>query len=420
MKPLLPPDDDPTRERVRNWLKEHPRPTGRELAQAGYVAPHWPKPWGLDASPLAQLVIEEELRTAGVKMPDNPIGIGWAGPTILHAGTEEQKDRYLFPLLSGEEIWCQLFSEPEAGSDLATLGTRAVRDGDHYIVNGRKIWTSYAHLASFGILLARTDINVPKRKGITYLICPMDSPGITVRPIKDMASLTNFNEVFLDDVVIPIENRVGAENEGWSLAKVTLANERVSLSKEGALWGAGPTVADLIRTAKAKGGLTDTSLRQRLIQLYIEGEIIEVIRHRMLSAAIKGIPPGPEASIRKALADKHGQEVMGLARDMAGTAGMLLDVGPMGKLQPKEHREGGSPGYSNKMFPPHEEVEDWPEEFWAFGYLFAPALTIGGGTAEVQKNIIAERLLGLPRDLDPHSNRTWAETLQDRPLGKGN
>jgi len=412
MKFLLPPGDDPTRELVRNWLREHPRPTGRELALAGYVAPHWPRPWGLDATPLVQLIIEDELRSAGIEMPDNPIGIGWAGPTILHAGTQEQKERYLLPLLSGEEIWCQLFSEPEAGSDLANLGTRARREGDSYIVNGRKIWTSYAHLASFGILLARTNVDLPKHKGITYLICPMDAPGVTVRPIKDMASLTNFNEVFLDDVIIPVENRVGEENEGWSLAKVTLANERVSLSREGALWGAGPTAADLVQIAKDKGGMTDVHLKQRLVQLYIEGEILEMIRQRMLNAAIKGIPPGPEASIRKALADKHGQDVMGLAKDMAGTAGMLSTVGPSGEVRSER---GTNTAYSRAMFPPREEAKQWPEEFWAFGYLFAPALTIGGGTAEVQRNIIAERLLGLPRDIDPEIGKSWMEASRNRP-----
>ncbi len=148
----LPGDDDPRRQAVRGWLAEHPTPTGRELADAGCVAPHWPRPWGLEADPIHQLVIDEELRRAGVRRPVNPIGIGWAGPTLIHAGTQAQKERYLAPLLSGEEFWCQLFSEPGAGSDLANLGTRAVRDGDVYVVNGQKIWTTFAHIARFGIL----------------------------------------------------------------------------------------------------------------------------------------------------------------------------------------------------------------------------------------------------------------------------
>src|SRR5262245_50387325 len=180
----LPPEDDPRREEVRAWLREHPSPSGRELAEAGYVAPHWPKPYGLEADPVHQLIIDDELRRADVRRPQNMIGIGWAGPTILHAGTEAQKDRYLLPLLSGEENWCQLFSEPNAGSDLANLSTRAVRDGDTYVVNGQKIWNSLAQFSKFGILIARTNPDAPKHKGISYFVCPMDAPGLEIRPIK--------------------------------------------------------------------------------------------------------------------------------------------------------------------------------------------------------------------------------------------
>ena len=237
----LPGEDDPVRQEVRAWLEANPRPTGRQLAEAGLVTPHWPRPWGRDAGPIEQLVIDEELKRAKVNRPINPIGIGWGGPTIVHAGTQEQKDRYLMPLLAGEELWCQLFSEPDAGSDLATLGTRAVRDGETYVINGQKIWTSLAHLAKFGILIARTDPDAPKHQGISYFICPMDTPGITVRPIIEMTGDHLFNEVFFDDVRIPAENLVGDEHQGWALAKVTLGNERVSLSGEGALWGRGPT-----------------------------------------------------------------------------------------------------------------------------------------------------------------------------------
>src|SRR3954451_24799129 len=206
----LPGDDDPRRLEVRSWLESHPGAAGRELAEAGYVAPHWPRPWGLDADPIQQLVIDDELRRAGVRRPMNPIGIGWAGPTILYAGTQEQKDRYLMPLLAGEEMWCQLFSEPGAGSDLANLSTRAVRDGDEWVVNGQKIWTSLAQFSRYGILIARTDPDVGKHQGITYFICPMDAPGVEVRPIIEMTGLHMFNEVFFDDVRIPAENLVGA------------------------------------------------------------------------------------------------------------------------------------------------------------------------------------------------------------------
>jgi 3-oxochol-4-en-24-oyl-CoA dehydrogenase len=378
----LPPADDPRRVAVREWLAEHPKPTGRELAEAGLVAPHWPRPWGLDADPIHQLLIDEELRRAGAARPSNPIGIGWAGPTILHAGTHSQKARYLLPLLAGDEIWCQLFSEPGAGSDLAGLRTRAVRDGDTYVVNGQKIWTSLAQFASFGILIARTDPEVPKHKGITYLICPMDAPGIDVRPIIEMTGMHMFNEVFFTDVRIPVENRVGDEHEGWSLAKVTLGNERVSLSSGGALWGAGPTADDLLELVRSAGGVDDPWLRQRLAALWCEARVLDLIRLRTVSSRIKGEQPGPEASIRKVLGDEHGQHIMSLARDLAGPGGMLADRGPLG-------------------------TDVGP---WYHGFLFAPALTIGGGTGEVQRNIIGERVLGLPHDVDIEAGLSWTET----------
>ncbi|MGH9297816.1 MAG: acyl-CoA dehydrogenase family protein, partial [Acidimicrobiales bacterium] len=299
----LPGEDDERRKKVRSFLREHPDPSGRDLAEAGYVAPHWPEPWGLGADAVHQLIIDDELRRAGLRRPDNVIGIGWAGPTIIHAGTDSQKERYLLPLLSGEEIWCQLFSEPGAGSDLANLSTKAMRDGDRYIVSGQKVWTSMAHLATFGILLARTDPAAPKHQGISYLICPMDSAGITIRPIIELTGAHNFNEVFFDDVEIPVANRVGDENGGWALAKVTLVNERVSLSGEGALWGRGPTALDLIGLARDAGGVGDPVLRQRLASLFIESEVLRVMRLRTVTAAIAGREPGPEASVRKALAD---------------------------------------------------------------------------------------------------------------------
>jgi alkylation response protein AidB-like acyl-CoA dehydrogenase len=366
----LPPDDDPRRTEVRAWLAAHPSPSGRELAEAGLVVPHWPKPWGLEADPVHQLVIDDELRAAGVRRPVNPVGIGWAGPTLLHAGTAEQKDRYLMPLLAGEDMWCQLFSEPGAGSDLAALSTRAERDGDEWVVNGQKIWTSLAHVARYGILIARTDPDAPRHKGISYFVCPMDLEGIAVRPIIEMTGAHMFNEVFLDEVRLPAENLVGGEGEGWSLAKVTLANERVSLSSSGALWGQGPTGGELIDLVRSRGGTDEPVLRQRLVDLHIEGEILRLIRLRTVSAAIRGEAPGPEASIRKVLADEHGQRVFGVAKDLTGAAGMLTDAGPLGG----------------------------PVEQWHSGFLFAPALTIGGGTAEVQRNIIGERVLGLPHE----------------------
>ncbi len=370
--------DHPERARIRTWLEAHSDPTGRQLAEAGLVAPHWPAPWGLGAGPALQLVVDEELRRAGVARPDNTIGIGWAGPTILHAGTPAQQERYLLPLLAGEEIWCQLFSEPDAGSDLAGLRTRAVRDGDEWVVQGAKVWTSYAHRARFGILLARTDPDAPKHAGISYFLCPMDAPGVTVRPLVDMTGSHTFNEVVLDDVRLPADSMVGQPGQGWSLAKVTLANERVSLSGAGALWGAGPTAEHLVDAVRKAGGISDPLARQRLAGLWIEGEVLRLLRMRTVAAAVAGVPPGPEASVRKALADDHGRHIMELARDLAGAHGMLSGSGPL----PGGRSDGR-----------------WPDELWSFGFLFSPALTIGGGTAEVQRNIIAERTLGLPHDL---------------------
>jgi len=373
----LPPDDDPRRAELRTWFADHPEPTGRQLAERGLVAPHWPAPWGLGADPTHQLLVDEELRRAGVRRPDNTIGIGWAGPTLLHAGTPEQKERYLFPLLAADEIWCQLFSEPGAGSDLASLTTRAELDGDEWVVRGQKVWTSYAHRADFGILLARTEPDAPRHQGISYFVCPMDAPGVTVRPLVDMTGAHTFNEVFLDDVRLPAANLVGERGRGWSLAKVTLANERVSLSGAGALWGMGPTADDLVAAVRAGGGTDDPLLRQRLAAVWTEGEVLRLLRLRTVSAAVAGAPPGPEASVRKALADDHGQHIMDLARDLAGASGMLSGSGPV----------PGTP-----------DAGGWQDALWSYGFLFAPALTIGGGTSEVQRNIIAERTLGLPHD----------------------
>ncbi len=375
----LPADDDPRRRSLREWLGTHPTPSGRELAEAGLVAPHWPAPWGLGADPTHQLIVDDELRSAGVRRPTNTIGIGWAGPTILYAGTPAQQERYLLALLAGEEIWCQLFSEPGAGSDLASVATRAERDGDEWVVNGSKVWTSFAHVAQFGILLARTEPDAPQHRGISYFICPMDSPGVTVRPLVDMTGAHSFNEVFLDEVRLPADCLVGERGDGWSLAKVTLGNERVSLSGSGALWGMGPTADDLVDLVRRSGGVDDPLLRQRLARVWAEGEILRLLRLRTVSAALAGMEPGPEASVRKALADEHGQHVMALARDLAGARGMLQGAGPVGD--------------QGNDTPP-----SWPDALWSFGYLFAPALTIGGGTSEVQRNIIAERTLGLPHD----------------------
>jgi len=396
----LPSDDDPRRLAVRAWLAEHPAPTGRELAEAGYVAPHWPAPWGLGADPIHQLIIDDELAKAKVRRPTNPIGIGWAGPTILYAGTDEQKQRYLSPILSGEEFWCQLFSEPGSGSDLANLGTRAVRDGDEFVVNGQKIWTSGAQYSKYGILIARSDPDVPKHKGVSYFVCPMDAPGIEIRPIAEMTGGHTFNEVFFTDVRIPAANLVGDLNDGWRLAKVTLGNERVSLSTGGVLWGNGPTALELIDSIRELGPITDPFMRQRIAEVYIEHTLLDLIRLRTLSATLKGQQPGPEASIRKILADEHGQHVMLLARDMVGASGMLTGG---------DGSEAFVPGTDTKGLGPDKPDGGLMHAGWYDGFMFSQALTIGGGTGAVQRNIVAERVLGLPHDLNVTAGMSWSE-----------
>jgi 3-oxochol-4-en-24-oyl-CoA dehydrogenase len=222
---------------------------------------------------------------------------------------------------------------------------------------------------------------VPKHRGISYLIVPMDLPGIEVHPIRNMTGTGGFNDVFFTDVRVPAGNLVGEENLGWGMAKTTLANERVSLSAGGVQWGYGPTARDLVAQVRDGGGLADQILRQRLVDVYIEGEILRYHRMRMISAAVNK-KPGPDASLRKALNDPHGQRVFNLAKDLMGGSGMLLDGGPLGR--------------------------EWDQ--WARGFLFSPALTVGGGTSEVLRNVIAERLLGLPHDHDVEQGKTWAES----------
>ena len=377
----LPGEDDPRRKEVRDWLAAHPAPTGKDLADAGYVVPHWPKPWGQDADPMKQLIIDDELKRAKVQRPINPIGTGHCGPILVKHGTEAQKKQYLPPMLSGEDIWCQLFYEPGAGSDLASVSTKALKEGDHYIVNGQKIWTSLGHIAKFGILLARTNPDAPKHAGLSYFIIDMHAPGIEIRPIVEMTGMHMFNEVFFTDVRVPAENLIGDENRGWELARDTLENERVTLARAGAQWGWGPTADDLINVVREQGGVTSPIQRQKLAQVWMEGEILRIYRLRMVAARVAG-KLGPESSVAKALSDPHGQHIFQLGRELAGAEGMLKEVGPLGA----------------------------DPTWWGQGFVFSPALTIGGGTSEVLRNVIGERILGLPREPDPDASRSWSET----------
>jgi alkylation response protein AidB-like acyl-CoA dehydrogenase len=374
------PAEHPARTTVREWIAAHPTPSPRELADAGYVVPHWPKPWGLDADPIEQLLISDELKKAGINRPINPIGIGHCGPILVMHGSDEQKQRYIPPMLSADEIWCQLFSEPGAGSDLAGVSTRVEKTDDGWVVNGQKVWTSLAHDASYGILLARTNPDVPKHQGLSYFLVDMKTPGVEVRPLVEMTGDHLFNEVFFTDAHIPSEALIGQEGNGWAMARDTLDNERVTLSRAGLQWGWGPTAEDLVGVARDAGGVKDAVLRMRLVEAYIEHEIIRIHGLRMVAAAVSG-RPGPEASLRKALSDPHGQKTFILSKDLAGAQGMLLDSGPM----------GGDPMW------------------WSRGFLFAPALTIGGGTSEVLRNVIAERMLGLPREKEEDADKPWNE-----------
>ncbi len=399
----FPPEDDPRRLKIREWLEANRNPSPRQLLQQGLIVPHWPEPYGLSADPLQQIIIDEELQRAQVRRPDNPIGIGWAGPTILAAGTEEQKKRFLPGLLTGEDVYCQMFSEPDAGSDLASLATTAVRDGDEYIVNGSKIWTSGGHYSSYGILIARTDPHVAKHKGISYFVCPTSLEGLTMAPIVDMTTAHSFNQVFFDNVRIPAQNRIGEENDGWRLAKVTLANERVSLSSAGSLWGAGPSAEILIELIRRNGPLADPVMRQRAAALHVEAEVLRLNRLRTLSARINARTPGPEASIQKIMGDEHGQHVLELAKDLAGTEGLLEGSGPQGEI-PASMRGGATEvNFPQRQIPGVDRI-------WHYGFLFSPALTLGGGTFAVQRNIIAEMVLGLPREPNVERGMTWAET----------
>ena len=377
----LPAEDDPRRVAVRAWFAEHPQPTARDLVDAGYVVPHWPRPWGLDADAELQLIIEGEMKRAGATKPMNPIGIGHCGPTLVALANEEQQERYLWPMLTGEELWCQLFSEPGAGSDLANLSTRADRDGDVYVVNGQKTWTSLAQDAKFGILIA-----APTATCRSTAASRTSSSRWTFRESRCGRSATwpttgCSTTCSSPTSVCPSANLIGEENLGWGMAKATLANERVTLSTgTGLQWGYGPTARDLVDQVAAHGGTRDQVMRQRLASVFSEGEILRYHRMRMISAAVNK-KPGPDASLRKALADIHGQRAFGSRR----TSWARTACSTTAANAPPSGRRGSTASSS------------------------APRSTVGGGTSEVLRNVIGERLLGLPHDVDVELGRTWRE-----------
>jgi alkylation response protein AidB-like acyl-CoA dehydrogenase len=334
------------------------------LVDNGLLAPHWPAPWGRDAGALEQLVLDAELASGGVLRPH--LGIGaWALPTIITHGSEEQQERWVRPTLLGDVKWCQLFSEPGAGSDLASLSTRAVRVDGGWELTGQKVWTSLAQQADFGICLARTDTSVPKHQGITYFIVDMTSEGLEIRPLRELTGAAMFNEVFFTSVFVPDDCVIGAVGAGWGIARTTLANERVSMSS-GASFGVG--VEQLLRRLVRLEDQATAAEQLRVGHLLSEAQSLNLMQHRSLLLTLSGLDPGAGASVRKLLGAEHEQRVQELGLELAGAAGAVVD---------------GSAAR------------------WSQGFLATRCLTIAGGTSEVQRNVIAERLLGQPKDPEP-------------------
>jgi len=381
----LPPDDHPTRRVVRDWIAANPHPTSTQLAEAGYVVPHWPTPWGVEADPIDQLIIDDELAKAGISRPGNHIGIGWAAPTIFLAGTPEQHERYLPKIFSGEEIWCQLFSEPGSGSDFAGLSSSGVRDGDEWIVNGQKVWTTLAHVSNFGMLLVRTDPDVPKHKGLSYFVLDMHAPGVEVRPLYQMTGEAEFNEVFLTDVRVPDRDRLGAEGEGWRVATTTLMNERVALGGGPAPRGSGP-IAELMAVWERRRDQLDgperAVWRDRVAGLWERAEVVRLTNQRA-SAAARGGNPGPEGSVAKLASAELNQAIASAVVDLLGAEGMLHEPG-----YPLTRSAGGMASRSGR-------------------FLRSRANTIEGGTSEIMRNILGERVLGLPGDVRVDKDVPW-------------
>ena len=353
---------------------------------AGLAWVHYPVGLGgLDAPRSLQPVVDAELAAAGA--PDNDprrigIGLGMAAPTILGYGTEEQKRRFLRPLWTGAEVWCQLFSEPGAGSDLAALGTRAVRDGDDWVVDGQKVWTSSAHLARWGILIARTDPDVPKHRGISYFICDMTDPGVEVRPLRQITGEAEFNEVFLTGVRIPDSRRLGPVGDGWKVAQTTLMNERVSIGGARIPREAG-MIGTVAKTWREQPGLRTHDLHQRLLTLWVEAEVARLTGERLRQQLVAG-QPGPEGSGMKLAFARLNQEISGLEVELLGDEGLLYSDWTMRR----------------------PELVDFTGRDAGYRYLRSKGNSIEGGTSEVLLNIVAERVLGLP--VEPRNDKDVA------------
>ena len=348
----------------------------RKKAENGFAGILWPKAYGgRDGTHMQQIIFgQEEERYAAPTTVFNQ-GVGMAMPTLMTFGTPEQLDRYPRAALAGDEVWCQLFSEPAAGSDLAGLRTRAVRDGEDWVINGQKIWTSYAHFADFGMLVVRHDAELAKHAGLTFFILDMRAPGVEIRPIKQISGSSNFSEVFFTDVRIPDRNRVGEVGLGWKVALTMLANERFTVGRS-----EGPDFDDIFELARqvqldGRPAVEDSAVRERLARWYCQSAGLKYTRLRSQTAMSRGQAPGPENSIGKLVSAPKLQEIATYAIDLIGMSGAVLD---------------------EEIAPMHGRFQQ--------ALLYAPSKRIAGGTDEIMRNIIAERVLGLPADIRADKN----------------
>ncbi len=347
----------------------------RTKFEAGWAAIHWPvEHGGRGQTGIEAGVFAEEESRFDVSARFFVVGIDMAGPTLMAHGTATQQTRFLEPMLRGDEVWCQLFSEPGAGSDLASLSTRAVRDGDEWVLSGQKVWTSSAHTSDWAICLARTDPDAPKHTGITYFLVDMRAPGVEVRGLRQIDGAIHFNEVFLDEVRVPHEHVVGAVDGGWRVAMTTLTAERTSIGEGGQTgW------RDIVEVAARFGRSGDAEIRQELARVHTREMIQRWLVYRVRTAAARGVPPGPEATILK-LVNSHQVEHVG--------ALLMSILGAHGTLWHDDAADGG---------------------FWQDVFLFQWSSRIGGGTENIQRNIIGERVLGLPREPDPLKGQPWKD-----------
>jgi acyl-CoA dehydrogenase len=375
------------RKEVRGWLKAN-RPKKKDLEglggieqaklwqkrkyDAGWACITWPKEYGgRGASPIENVIWNQEESKYDLPQGVFSIGQGMAAPTLMMWASDEDKARFLPKLASGEEIWCQLFSEPAGGSDLAALRTKAEKDGDEWVINGQKIWTSGAHYSDYGILVLRTDPAVPKHKGLTYFWIDMKSPGIEIKPIKQISGDSNFNEVYFTDVRVSDSQRLGAEGQGWQVALTTLMNERASIGAGGGSVGV-DSVYKLAKEVEIDGkpAIKDPSVRAKLADWYCQESGLKYTAWRTLSALSRGETPGPENSIGKLVGAPKAQDMANFAIDLQEMAGAIRD-------------------------PKLSEAAAMYQET----YMAIPGLRIAGGTDEIMANIIAERVLGLPQDV---------------------